>query len=69
MSMILVGILAVAAIVMLLSLFKKLIKLAFSLFFFILLLIGIWYLMEENPNMLSALHPTQGGNPGLMEVV
>ncbi len=55
MSWIIVGFLALAAFLMFFSLLKKLIKLAFSLFLFILLLIGIWYVMEENPDMLSAV--------------
>lgn len=53
MSWIIVGFLALAAFLMFFSLLKKLIKLAFSLLLFILLLIGIWYVMEENPDMLG----------------
>ncbi len=49
MSWIIIGLLGFAALLLVFSLFKKLVKLAFTAVLLLLLVAGIWYFWQQNP--------------------
>ncbi len=60
MSMILIALLGLAAFLLILSLFKKLIKLAFTAVTLLLIVGGIWYVSQRSPEVAESLQHARG---------
>ncbi len=60
MSMILVAVLGLLAFLLILSLFKKLIKLAFTMVTLLLIVGGIWYISQNSPEVAQQMERAKG---------